>query len=152
MIDRFEELLNELGTEYNVTLHPDKKGACKLKVNETMHVQLECDVSQENLLVATFICDVPPGKYRENILKDALKANGPFPTNGTLAYSDRNNKLVLFSYLRMAQLTGKKLAEFLTVFLDKAGQWRAGVETGHTSHLATQQTKTTGSMFGIKPW
>jgi hypothetical protein len=151
MIDRFEELLNELGTEYNIALHPDKKGACKLKINETMHVQLECDGEKENLLIATFICDVPPGKYRENILKDALKANGPFPTNGTLAYSDRNNKLVLFSYMRMAQLTGKKLVAFLTVFLEKANQWKTGVETGHTSHLGATQTKSSGGMFGMKP-
>lgn len=141
MIDRFEELLNELGEEYGLSLHPDRKGACKLKINETIHIQIECDAHQENLLAATFICDIPPGKYRENILKDALKANGPFPKNGTLAYSDRNNKLVLFSYLRMSNLTGKKLAEFLATFLDKANNWRIGVETGHTAHLVTTTTK-----------
>jgi len=151
MIDRFEELLNELSIEYNLSLHPDKKGACKLKINDTIHIQLECDAGQENLLVATFICDIPPGKYRENILKDALKANNPFPVHGTLAYSDRNNKLVLFCYLRMAQLTGKKLAEFLVTFLDKANQWRIGVESGHTSHLAAPQIKGTSGTFGMKP-
>ncbi len=151
MIDQFEELLNELGAELETTLHPDKKGACKLKINETFHIQIECDAHQENLLVATFICDIPPGKYRENILKDALKANGAFPTNGTLAYSDRNNKLVLFSYFRMASLTGKKLAEFLAAFVDKANNWRIGVETGHTSHLVSIPTKPTSGMFGMKP-
>jgi hypothetical protein len=151
MIDRFEELLNELGAQLGVTLHPDRKGACKLKINETSHVQIECDAHQENLLIATFICDVPPGKYRENILKDALKANEPYPKNGTLAYSDRNNKLVLFAYLRLSNIDGKKLAEFLTIFLDKANQWRIGVETGHTSHLVTTQSKQPSGMFGMKP-
>ncbi len=135
MTDPFEALLQELGAELGITLHPDRKGACKLKINETFHVQLESDGHQENLLVAAFVCDVPPGKYRENILRDALKANWPFPQNGTLAYSDRNNKLVLFSYFRIANVNGKKLAEFLTVFLDKANNWRIGVETGHTAHL-----------------
>ena len=151
MIDRFEELLKELGEEYSIALHPDRKGACKLKINETFHIQIECDAHQENLLIATFVCDVPPGKYRENILKDALKANGPFPQNGTLAYSDRNNKLVLFSYFRMSNLTGKKLAEFLVIFLDKVNNWRIGVETGHTSHLVTTSSKPTSGMFGLKP-
>jgi hypothetical protein len=135
MTDPFEALLQELSAELGIALHPDRKGACKLKINETFHVQLECDAHQENLLVAAFICDVPPGKYRENILRDALKANWPFPKNGTLAYSDRNNKLVLFSYFRLANVNGKKLAEFLTVFLDKANNWGIGVETGHTAHL-----------------
>ncbi|MGC1878546.1 MAG: CesT family type III secretion system chaperone [Rhabdochlamydiaceae bacterium] len=135
MIDRFEQLLNELGTQYTTPLHPDKKGACKLMMDENSHIQLECDAHQENLLVAAFICDLPPGKYRENILKDALKANAPSLKNGILAYSDRNNQLVLFSYLPMLSLNGKKLAEFLTIFLDKVKNWRIGVETGHTSHL-----------------
>lgn len=151
MIDRFEELLHELSDEYNIALHPDKKGACKLKINEAFHIQMECDVHQEHLLVATFICDIPPGKYRENILKDALKANGSFPKNGTLAYSDRNNKLVLFSYLQMSNLTGKKLAEFLVSFLDKTSNWRIGVETGHTSHLVSSTSKPTSGMFGMQP-
>lgn len=151
MIDRFEELLNELGVELGITLHPDRKGACKLKINETSHIQIECDAHQENLLVATFICDIPPGKFRENILKDALKSNGPFPVNGTLAYSDRNNKLVLFSYFRFGSLTGKKLAEFLAAFVDKANNWRIGVETGHTSHLISPSLKPPSGMFGMKP-
>jgi hypothetical protein len=151
MIDRFEELLNELGAELGITLHPDRKGACKLKINGILHVQIECDAHQENLLVATFICDIPPGKFRENILKDALKANGIFLTNGTLAYSDRNNQLVLFSYFRMEILTGKKLAELLAAFVDKANHWRIGVETGHTSHLVSTSTKPASGMFGITP-
>jgi hypothetical protein len=150
MIDQFEQLLNELGAEYGVTLHPDKKGACKLKINEVSHVQIESDSHQENLLVATFICDIPPGKYRENILKDGLKANALLPRHAILAYSDRNNKLVLFSYLRMPNLTSQKLVEFLVAFLDKADQWRIGVETGHTSHLGTTVSKPTSGIFDMK--
>jgi len=151
MLDPFESLLSELGAELGTSLHPDRKGACKLKINDTFHVQLECDAHQENLLVATFICDVPPGKYRENILRDALKANWPFPKNGTLAYSDRNNKLVLFSHFRLIHLNGKKLADFLTIFLDKANNWRIGVETGHTAHLAATAIKPSTGLFGMKP-
>jgi hypothetical protein len=139
MIDRFEELLKELSVELGATLHPDRRGACKFKVNELIHIQLECDAHQENLLVAAFICDIPPGKFRENILKDALKSNGPFPKNGTLSFSERNNKLTLFSYLRLAPLTGRSLGEFLIKFIDKANNWRIGVETGHTAHLVAPE-------------
>ncbi len=135
MTDRFEELLKELGVQLGISLHPDHKGACKLVFNDTLHVQLECDAHQENLLLATFICDIPPGKFRENILKDALKANSPFPKNGTLSYSERNNKLTLFTSIRFGTLTGHKLAEILSLFVDKANQWRSGVETGHTAQL-----------------
>jgi hypothetical protein len=148
-IDRFEEILKEFSQELGLALHPDKRGACKLKINDTLHVQLECDISQENLLIATFICEVPPGKFRENILKDALKANGPFPAHGTLAYSERNNQLVLFAFLRLSSLTGRKLAEFFSPFIEKANQWRNGVETGRTAHLVSSSHSST-SVFGLK--
>jgi hypothetical protein len=151
MIDRFEELLKELGIALSIALHPDRLGACKLRIGDECHVQLECDAHQENLLIATFICDVPPGKFRENILKDALKSNGPFPKNGTLAYSERNNKLVLFSYLRISNLHGSTLAEFLNALVDKANAWRMGVETGHTSQLVAQTLKSASGIFGLKP-
>lgn len=151
-IDRFEELLTELGAELGVALHPDKRGACKLKINESLHVQLECDAGRENLLIASFICEIPPGKFRETILKDALKSNGPFPLNGTLSYSERNNQLVLFSSYQLSHLNGKTLADFLTAFIEKANNWRVGVETGNTAGLVSSQTKTTSSnIFGLKP-
>jgi hypothetical protein len=151
MIDRFEELLNELGAELDIPLHPDKKGACTLKVNDDFDIRLEMDAHQENLLIATFICAIPPGKFRENTLKDALKCNGPFPQNGTLAYSERNNKLALFSYLRLENLNGGKLAIFFNAFLDKATQWRLGVQIGHTDNLVTPPSKPPSSMFGLQP-
>ncbi|MBS0604654.1 MAG: CesT family type III secretion system chaperone [Verrucomicrobia bacterium] len=151
MIDRFEDLLKELGTEYGVTLHPDRIGACKLNINDAFHIQLECDAHQENLLVATFICDIPPGKFRENILRDALKTNGPFPLNGTLAYSDKNNKLALFKYLRLSNLNGRNLADFLTGFVEKANNWRIGVETGNTAGLVPTPTQSSSGIFGLKP-
>jgi hypothetical protein len=150
MIDRFTELLNELSIEFGITLHPDKRGACRLKIDNASPIQLECDQKQESLLIATFICEVPPGKLRENIFKDALKANGPFPTYGTLSYSDRNNQLALFAHLRLAHLTGKKLAEFLLPFLEKANSWKRGVETGATAQLSASPTKSSSGMFGLK--
>ena len=149
MIDRFQDLLNELGAELALTLHPDRVGACNLKTKDDFNVKLECDAHQENLLIAAFICDIPPGKARENILRDALKSNGPFPQNGAIAYSERNNKLVLFTYFRLSNLNGRKLAEFLGVFLDKASSWRIGVETGHTANLIAQASKPPSGMFGL---
>ena len=149
-MDRFEELLTQLSAELGTTLHPDRRGACKLRINDTLHIQLECDPQQENLLIASFLCEIPPGKFRENILKDALKSNGPFPLNGTLAYSDRNNQLTLFASLRLSNLNGKTLGNFLISFIEKANNWRTGVETGQTSNLLTQQPKSSGNIFGLK--
>lgn len=150
-VDRFEEFLKELSIELGIALHPDKRGACKLRINDIFHVQLECDLSQENLWVAAFICEIPPGKLRENILKDALKSNGPFPIHGTLAYSERGNQLALFALLRFSNLSGKTLADFLTSFIEKASSWRVGVETGQTAVLVSSSPiKTSDNIFGLK--
>lgn len=152
MIDRFEELINELSLQIGIPLHPDKIGACTLQTKDGFEVQLECDRSQEKLLIVAFICDIPPGKLRENILKDALKANGPYPHDGTLSFSESNNKLALFAQLPFTHLSGRTLSEFLNAFLDKASQWKNGVETGHTSELISSQTsKPSSGMFGLKP-
>ena len=150
-MERFAELLKELGVQMGVALHPDQRGACLLVINEQLRIQLESDAQQEKLLVSTFISDIPPGKFRENILKDALKANFSFPKNGTLAYSDRNNKLVLFSHLPFTDLNGQKLADFLTGFIEKANNWRTAVATGNTSNLIPSSQKTTDNIFGLKP-
>lgn len=149
MIDRFAELLNELGQELGATLHPDRLGACKLKINDDITIQLECDGPHEKLLVASFICDVPPGKLRENILKDALKSNAVFAETGTLGYSLRNNKLALFKYFKLSALTGKVLAEFILTFIDKIQKWRAAVESGTTATLAPTSSTSSG-IFGLK--
>jgi hypothetical protein len=141
MIDRFEELLNELGAELGMSLHPDRIGVCTLNIGGEFQLRLETDTRLTNLLVATFICEIPPGKYRENILRDALKCNSPFPLHGTLAFSDKNNRLALFAYLPLPHLNGRKLAAFLPAFIDKARQWRNGVETGRTDHLIPSATK-----------
>lgn len=150
MIDRFEGLLKELSAELGVTLHPDRRGACRLKINEQFHVQLECDAGHENVLVATFIGELPPGKFRENILKDALQANSPFPKNGILSYSERNNQLALFERLPLSNLNGNTLANFLAAFIEKATQWKNGIETGHTDHLVERQNKQMNRPFGLR--
>lgn len=151
MVDRFQELLNQLSVEIGLTLHPDKIGACTLKTREDFEVRLECDPRQENLLLAIFICEVPPGKFRENILKDALKSNAFFPQIGTLAYSDRNHQLTLFTFAPLPLLNGAKLAELLNAFIDKAYQWRTAVESGTTATLVATSSKSSSGMFGLTP-
>src|SRR5690242_10901666 len=126
MKDRFEEILSELGIECGQPLHPDSRGACKLFVNELMHVQIEYRQEIESLVLLTFICEIPPGKFRENVLKTALKVNHFSPEKSHLSYSDKNNQLALFQYFPMKTLTGKQLIGYLERFMKKAGDWRQG--------------------------
>ncbi len=128
-MDRYTELLMELGSEIGQPLHPDKRGVCKLNVNDLFHVQIENDLQKEALLIATFIGEIIPGKFRENILREALKANQDVHL-GILGYSGKNNQLALFSYLPVRAIHGKELLGFLNEFIEKASSWRTALESG----------------------
>lgn len=135
MMDRFEELLVGLGKLLSLPLHPDKQGVCKLSIQNELFVQLEYDPSRDRILMATFICEMPPGKLRENIFRDALKSHYPFPQLGTLGYSERNNMLSLYLYLPIQNLSPEKCAQQLAAFIKKAKLWKEGVSTGQTAQL-----------------
>ena len=97
MINRFEEILQLLGQSLNLPLQVDANNACAIQIKQNLIVQLQPDPSQEKLLIGCQIIQVPPGKFRENVLKEALKANGlPDPRVGIFAYIARNNTLFLF--------------------------------------------------------
>lgn len=150
-MDHFAELLTDLGRAINLPLHPDKKRLCQLNVNNLFPLQISDDPAKERLLIAALITDLPPGKFRENILKEALKANALVPSLGTFGFSERNNKLALFTYLPYLNLTGEKIAEFLSPFIDKCLAWRSAIETGAPLPLSPSAKKSEGSIFGLSP-
>jgi hypothetical protein len=151
MIDQFHELLFSLGEQLKLPLQPDKRGACKLNIRNLFSIQIEYEPSRDRILIASFLCDIPPGKLRENILKDALKANFPFPEMGSLGYCERNNKLALFLYVPLSGLSGEKCASILTAFIEKANAWREAVPLGQTSTLVESVKPSELKPFNLKP-
>ena len=150
-MERFDEFLKEVGTLLGVPLHPDKNRACKMSINNVLHIQIEEDATKEKLLIACFLCDIPPGKFRENILREALKSNDFYPRTGTLSYSERNNKLACFEFLSWHNLTAQKFLDFFAKFIEKADNWRVAVESGQTAPIKEKtQTQTSPNIFGIK--
>jgi|SRR5579862_5526742 len=151
MIDQFQELLVSLGQQLGLPLHPDKTGACRLNIRNLFSIQLEYEPARERILIASFLCEVPPGKLRENVLRDALKANFPYPEMGSFGYSERNNKLSLFLYSPIHGLTGQKLAALLSSFIEKATKWKQAVEQGQTATLVQGASSSEIKPFGLKP-
>jgi hypothetical protein len=140
-MDRFEEFLKSFGQAINVPLHPDKHRACLLNINNVLRVQLEFDEQKDRILIATFITEVSAGKFRENILREALKANSIYPRIGTLAYSERNNQLSLFEYAYFPYITTEKMASLLSLFIQRADSWRTAIQSGHPAPSGEMTTK-----------
>jgi hypothetical protein len=149
-MDRFALLVADLGALINVPLHLDTKRMCRLSINQDLHVQIQEEEEKERLLIATFIGNVPPGKYRENVFKETLKENNLFPRMATFAYSERNNQLALFTHLYLANLSGDKLADFLGLFFERAFSWKTALETGQWPRRGETVQKTGPSIFDIK--
>lgn len=134
MITPFEELLHDLNRFFELNLHVDKHNACTIQIHPDLAIQLQLDIGQENLWIFSHLIEIPPGKFRENVLKEALKANGlPDPRIGILAYLALKNTLILYQKYPLSILSGEKLSAFLGAFLEMADTWRQAIFNGQAS-------------------
>lgn len=150
MIDRFAIVIAELSSLIDMPLHLDHTRCCSLNVNNVMQVQLQEEETKDRILVGAFVGELPPGRFREILLKETLKENNLYPRVGTFAYSPRNNQLVLFSYIPLPDLTGDRLADILEVFLDHAFSWKTALETGQIPPRGGTLQRTGPSIFDIQ--
>jgi len=133
MLDRFNELLQGLALLLDLPLHIDKHHACAIQIQPGLIIQLQADKSQENLLIVCKVVELPPGRFRENVLKEALKANAlPDPRVGTFSYLALSNHLVLFQNYPFDVLNRERVAGLLGPFIEAAGKWRTAIQQGQS--------------------
>jgi Tir chaperone family protein CesT len=151
MISQFQELLAELGRVFHLELRIDQSSACSILVAPQLVIQLQLDSSQERLFLFCKIAEIPPGKFRENILMEGLKANAlPDPLPGILAYLAQTNHLVLYQNYPLAILNGERLASFFTNFAKMADNWQKALLSGQSAPNPTTPVPTQ-KPFGLKP-
>ncbi|MCC5832462.1 MAG: CesT family type III secretion system chaperone [Chlamydiales bacterium] len=149
----FEDLIRELGNEMNLDLHPDTHLSCLLAFPaEELSVQIDLDSSGDQILVGSELGNVPPGAYREKIFLQAMRVNGgSLSPRGILAFSEKNNTLVLFQFLQLASLNGEKLHTFLEIFCQHAKVWKEALKRAEIPEIEEEAPKSGGSMFGLQP-
>lgn len=136
MIGRFEELLHQLSAVFDLKLHVDREHACSIQVHPHLILQLQLDASQENLWIFAEIAETPPGKFRENILKEALKANAlPDPMPGVFGYILSTNQLAQFQKYPLSILNGERLGQLIGAFLEMAEVWQKAIVGGQSAPL-----------------
>lgn len=145
----FESLLEELGKVMQIKdLHPDRNHSCKIRLANGLEIQIEMDSMGHELIIGCELGHLPQGRYRENIFKEALKANGlPAPRHGTLAYSNKSENLVLFESLPLKELTGEKIADVIGPFSEKALLWKGSIERGEVPSVVG--ARSSGGLFGL---
>lgn len=147
-MNRFQLLLNQLSEIVGTPLYADKSRACRLNINDQLHVQLEDEEEKERVLVASFIHELPPGKYRENVLKEGLKANDVYPRLGTFSYSERNNQLTLSAHLYYTEHNADKAADLLANFIEKALLWKDAIARGTLPSALEPEVKVDKRVLG----
>ena len=131
--DRFGALIEELAAVTQLKLAPDSHGAVMIRYKDTLQVYIEPDSLGESVHLLIEIGKPGEGKYRENILREALRANGqPFPRLGTFSYGQKKESLVIFEAVSMEDLTGARLAELVSQLSEKARVWRDSIARGET--------------------
>jgi hypothetical protein len=149
MIGKFENLLQELGKVFNLELATDKKNACSIQIHPHLVIQLQPDETQDNLWIFCKLAETPSGKFRENILKEALKSNAlPDPRPGILAYISGTNQLAIFQKYPIEILTGVRLSGLLGAFLELADSYRDAIISGHSAPLS-QKPSDLPNPFGM---
>jgi len=129
--DRFGALIEELATAMKMKLSPDAHGAVLIRFKDKLEVYIEPDASEEVVQLVIEIGEPGEGKYRETILREALRINGrPFPRLGTFAYGQKTKSLVVFESVAMEDLTGAHLAELIFELADTARTWRDSIGRG----------------------
>lgn len=130
MTTAFKEILTQLGIDLDLFLTPDDDRITSIQIDEKLLMQIELDESEQNILIGSFICDIPPGKFRENVFRNTLKANGQIPLSSTFAFNEPSSKLVLFQYLSLEKATMALLKKNLESFIEKAMNWKEAIESG----------------------
>ncbi|MBA3816794.1 MAG: CesT family type III secretion system chaperone [Parachlamydiaceae bacterium] len=152
--DYFGTLLQELGKILEIPdLHSDRNNSCQITLKNGLVFQLEFDRSGAFIVLGADLGVVPPGKYRENLFREALKANDmPYPTHGILAYSKKSDRLVIFEKLRSHELTGEAIAAEIIPFSEKAIIWKEALERSDIPIInqALNFQRSSG-MFGLRP-
>lgn len=150
--DLLGTLLEELGRSLKIAnLHPDSNNSCMIRLESGLIIQIELDKGAQFILVGADLGTVPPGKYRENLFREALKTNDlPHPNHGILCYSKKSDHLILHQKIFLKDLNGEKIAAEITPFAEKAYTWSEAIMRNDIP--AVNQSFTSqkpGGMFGL---
>ncbi len=149
--EAFKSLLQELSASLNTNqLYPDEHDSCLLMLDETLKVQLEVDPSGQSLVIGIDLGPVVAGKYRFNVLREALKANDQSePKTGTLAFAENTQHLILFETLPIKNLKGETVSILVIKLKEKALIWMQALSKSEVPVISDLSTSGKSGMFGL---
>lgn len=151
-ISQFDELIKELGTLINIELGIDGNDACLITYPEGADIQLELSEDDRDVVLGSFLGEVPAGRFREDLFQAALQANGsPGRSIGILCFLERSDQLCLYDRVGADQLTASKLKDAINTFRATASDWQEAIENNQVPDMGGGIRTSGGGMFGMRP-
>lgn len=151
--DRFGAILEELGTTLNLKLAPDSHGACHIRFPDKIELHMEPNSTNEFLNILIELGSPGDGKYKENVFREALKANGLLQRRvGTFCYGKKNDSLILHEVIAFEDIHGQMLADIVQSLLSKARSWKDSLSRGEIPSFRSEGGGSTGisnTIFGM---
>jgi len=141
MISLFEEILTNLGKDLAIELKPDHLNSCTLKIDNDFLVQLKINKEEESVLIISFLTEIPPGRFREDVFTNTLVYNNKFPKIGTFAFNSKDTTLVFFEYIKLVDTKTKNLKNILAQFIENASNWKKAIENGFAAPLEFSRSR-----------
>lgn len=150
--DLYGMLLEDLGRMLKLSeLQPDRNNSCMIKFANGTSCFIEPGKERPILTIAFELGTPAPGKYRENLFFDALRANGMLPPRvGYFAYSTKSGKLFLMQELLMDGIHADAVFHILTPMKEKAKEWQEAIARGEIPQLQFSTRYAPSGMFGLK--
>lgn len=127
----FEDLIRALGIQMGLALKVDSHQSCLLRYPDGLTCQIELTGGADEVMLGSFLGELPPGPFRDKALIQAMQVNGLTITpRGILAFSPKKGGLILFMKVPLSSLTGEKLHHLLMGFVAHAGAWYSGIKGG----------------------
>jgi hypothetical protein len=147
----FERTLKELEFFFNCSLQSDENQSCLINMGIGVSLQLELD-SNDDLIMASVLGTLPMGRYRDNLIRQALKSNNAsLPSQGIFSFSAKTNHLILFLLIDPSRLNADSVFKILPPFIEKVKLWKEAIEAGDTPMIASKQgtSSSQSGLFGL---
>lgn len=134
-MNSFTSLITELSEQIGTPLHVEHDSICSFLVDGKIRIQIEEDPTAQRLLIVAVICEIPAGKFRENILRQMLILNGGPLRKGIFSYISQTTMLTFHRHLYPNEISALKLADALGETIDVAQTCSSAIQNGQAPLL-----------------
>lgn len=146
---QFGALLKEFEDFFHCPLNPDSQNSCLINMGVGISLQIELDKSGF-VLIGCRLGVLHMGRYRENLLRAALKSHDISPpSSGIFGFSHSSNQLILFIKMNPQSLSSQEIDTLLTPFIAKAKLWTDAIANGEVPVVSSESSVKGPGLFGL---